>query len=167
VGIKRTRPDRRRALDPGKAADGRAIRAAAVAHLARRDFASADLAQKLLDQGYEREGVQAAVAELLAGGVLNDARYAEHFVSYHAQRGQGPLRIKRELRDLGLSDDAVHAALEAGPDWPALAREVRIRKFGLAVPTDWGLKARQARFLQFRGFSTDHIRAALGRDFDP
>jgi regulatory protein len=34
------------------------------------------------------------------------------------------------------------------------------------VPESWPEKARQARFLQYRGFSSDHIRAALGADFD-
>jgi regulatory protein len=44
--------------------------------------------------------------------------------------------------------------------------EVRNRKFGPEPPADWPEKARQARFLQYRGFSSDHIRLALGADFD-
>jgi regulatory protein len=98
---------------------------------------------------------------------LNDERYAANFVAYHADRGQGTLRIARELRDLGLSEETIEAALASGPDWRALAREVRIRKFGLPAPADWAEKARQARFLQYRGFSSDHIRSAIGPDFDP
>jgi SOS response regulatory protein OraA/RecX len=35
------------------------------------------------------------------------------------------------------------------------------------IPESWSDKARQARFLQYRGFSSDHIRFALGSDFDP
>jgi SOS response regulatory protein OraA/RecX len=30
------------------------------------------------------------------------------------------------------------------------------------VPKDWPGKARQMRFLQYRGFSKDHIASALG-----
>jgi len=44
---------------------------------------------------------------------------------------------------------------------------VRARRFGAEVPADWREKARQARFLQYRGFSADHIRSALGAsDFE-
>ena len=46
------------------------------------------------------------------------------------------------------------------------AREARIRRFGPEVPLERAQKVRQARFLQYRGFSSDHIRSALGPDFD-
>jgi len=108
-----------------------------------------------------------AVEELVCGRVLDDARYAANYVSYHSERGQGPLRIAADLRALGLAVEVIEAALAGGPDWAALAREVRIRRFGLEAPADWAGKGRQARFLQYRGFSSDHIRSALGADFDP
>jgi regulatory protein len=43
---------------------------------------------------------------------------------------------------------------------------VRRAKFGLQIPTSWVQRARQARFLQYRGFSSDHIRSATGADPD-
>jgi regulatory protein len=98
--------------------------------------------------------------------VLNDGRYAENYVSYHADRGQGPLRIAADLKALGLPAGVIETALATGPDWRTLAREVRVRKFGTQEPLGWPEKARQARFLQYRGFSSDHIRLALGADFD-
>jgi regulatory protein len=39
---------------------------------------------------------------------------------------------------------------------------VRRRRFGPEVPADWKEKGRQSKFLQYRGFSSDHIRFALG-----
>jgi len=96
--------------------------------------------------------------------VLDDARFAQAYVSYHAGRGQGPVRIGAELAALGLTAGEIDAALSAGPDWRALAREVRARKFGAAEPESRSEKSRQARFLQYRGFSSDHIRFALGSD---
>ena len=65
-----------------------------------------------------------------------------------------------------MPSDLVEVALAEGPDWRALVTEVRNRKFGPEPPPDWPEKARQARFLQYRGFSSDHIRLALGADFD-
>jgi regulatory protein len=38
---------------------------------------------------------------------------------------------------------------------------VRRRKFGDDLPRAMAERAKQARFLQYRGFSTDHIRVAM------
>jgi regulatory protein len=142
-------------------------RASAIGLLARRDFASGELRQKLEHQGYDREAAGEAVAELVEGGLLNDARFAENYVTWHAERGEGPVRIEAELKAMNLPDALVQAALAAGPDWRARARAVRTRRFGPEEPKTWPEKAKQGRFLQYRGFSSDHIRAALGPDFEP
>jgi regulatory protein len=110
--------------------------------------------------------VAAAIEELAASGTIDDARYAQHYVTYHSGRGQGPIRIGAELRRHGLPAALVESALAGGPDWGALARRVRRAKFGTQEPVSWAQKARQARFLQYRGFSSDHIRAATGADPD-
>jgi regulatory protein len=154
-------------LTPETAADPERARLAATALLARRDFCSGELQQKLEAGGYASEAAAAAVAELVDSKIVDDARYAANFVTYHAERGQGPVRIAADLRAMDLPPDLIQAALEAGPDWRQRAREVRIRRFGPAEPESWAEKAKQGRFLQYRGFSSDHIRAALGPDFDP
>ncbi len=51
--------------------------------------------------------------------LLDDARYLENFVAYHAARGQGPLRIRVDLRRHGLQGSQVEAYLDAYPDWIA------------------------------------------------
>jgi regulatory protein len=140
---------------------------AAIALLARRDFASGELRQKLGSQGYDAAVAAAVVAELTEARALDDARYAENYVAYHSGRGHGPVRIGADLRSLGVPPDLIDAALKTGPDWRELARAIRIRKFGAEPPGEWTEKTRQARFLQYRGFSSDHIRAATGADFDP
>jgi len=135
-----------------------------VALLARRDYSSAGLRARLLARGFEAAAVQQVLEKLLARRYLDDARYAAQFVSYHAARGHGPLRIARELAAEGLGEDLIAQGIATIPDWSALARELRIRRFGLAAPADWPEKARQARFLHYRGFSNDHIQSALGPD---
>ena len=161
------RSTRKPKLTPEEVADPKRVRMAAVALLGRRDFCSGELRQKLEAGGYDRSLVEEAVAELVEGKIVNDARYAENYVAYHAERGQGPIRIAADLRALDLPADTIQTALDSGPDWRQKAREVRIRRFGLAEPDSWAQKAKQGRFLQYRGFSSDHIRAALGPDFDP
>jgi regulatory protein len=74
------------------------------------------------------------------------------------------VRIAAELRRSGLAAEPIEAALAAGPDWNALARKVCRAKFGPQPPASWAQWARQARFLQYRGFSSDHIRAATGAE---
>jgi regulatory protein len=149
-----------------KAGDQGEIGAAAVAMLARRDFCSSELTAKLREYGYSAAAVHSVVSDLIEQRFIDDARYAVHYVSYHADRGQGPLRIRRDLTSLELDAEIVETALAGEWDWSRQAREVRIRKFGLAVPSSWQAKAKQARFLQYRGFSADHIRSALGPDLD-
>jgi regulatory protein len=150
--------------DPTSAAAARDI---AVGLLARRDFASGELRTKLEQRGFDASAAAGAIQELLEERILDDVRYAGHYVSYHAARGQGPVRIADDLRSFGLHSDLVSVALAEGPDWLSLARDVRARKFGPEEPASWAEKTRQARFLQYRGFSSDHIRFALGPDFDP
>ncbi len=110
--------------------------------------------------------MSAAVVELIEERALDDARYAGNYVAYHADRGEGPVKIEAELRALALPAELIESALESITDWAARARAVRSRRFGPEPPSNWPEKARQARFLQYRGFSSDHIRSALGADFD-
>lgn len=158
---------KRKSMEPERAGNAAAVRESAAGMLARRDFSSGELSRKLGQQGFEPSVVAAAIAQLLEEGALNDARYAENYVAYHAGRGQGPRRIMADLKALRVPEELIGAALAGGPDWRAVAREVRTRKFGPQEPPDWAEKARQARFLQYRGFSADHIRSALGADTDP
>ena len=130
--------------------------------LARREHSRAELRGKLRDQGYQSAVVEEALDGLEAERLLDDRRYAESFVRSHAARGQGPRRIRQDLAGAGIPAAMAAEALDAGPDWGQLARDTRRRKFGIDAPADWAERNRQARFLQYRGFSTDHIRIALG-----
>jgi regulatory protein len=151
-------------LSPEQSRDPGGVRLAALRLLARRDFGSAELRKKLSLQGFDAVAAEEVVAELGREGALDDARYAQNYVTYHAARGQGPLRIGADLRRLGVGQPVAEAALSTAADWPALAAKVRRAKFGAKSPDSWAEKARQARFLQYRGFSSDHIRAATGAD---
>ena len=143
-----------------------AARGAALLLLGRRDYASGELLTKLSVSGYTQEAAQAAVSALQEERLLDDSRFLDNFVRAHAGRGQGPARIRQELAVLGFAAAEIQAALEAGPDFAALCREVRARKFGARPPASWAERGRQGRFLQYRGFSSDDIRLATGQDPD-
>jgi regulatory protein len=138
----------------------------AVALLAKRDYSSAELKKKLAQRGYVEHAFEVVVEDMASNNQVNDERFGRNQVAFRARRGHGPARIRNELQRSGLSRSAIDDAVKGdeAPDFAALARSVRARKFGAEIPKDRKERARQARFLQYRGFSTDHIRAALEGD---
>jgi regulatory protein len=161
--VLRKRQPRRRATSE-QASDPAAALAAAVTLLARREFCSIELAARLAARGFEPETVRATLEELIERRYLDDERYARQFVVIHAERGQGPLRIRRDLAELGLPAELIDTHLASHGDWAALAHRVVTRRFGAAPPRNWPDKARRMRFLQYRGFANEHIRSAVGAD---
>jgi regulatory protein len=155
----------KKVLDAGKAVDPKSAHAFAVSYLARRDFSAADLRRKLKDRGFAESAIELVLVELESSNVINDGRYGDNVVAHRARRGQGPARIRQELKRSGLGSEAIQTTMDKakdeGPDFLSLARAARARKFGSELPKDWKERSRQARFLQYRGFSTDHIRAVL------
>jgi regulatory protein len=144
--------------------DVTAARRLAVSLLARRDYCSGELRSRLEKKGFATDVIDPLIADLQRRRALDDERYVERFVAYRAGRGQGPIRILAELRPLGLPVDVIERHLQAFGDWRSRAQAVRMKKFGAAVPTDFAARARQARFLEYRGFDADQVRAALDGD---
>jgi len=145
-----------------------AARLAALKLLNRRDYGARELAARLTARGFEAAAAEAAVAQLVQEKLLDDARFAEHFVAYHASRGQGPVRIAHRLREAGLSAELIAVAVDApAAEWRRRCAAVRRKRFGAREPGSWAERGRQARFLTQRGFSADQVRAALGKDLEP
>lgn len=89
---------------------------------------------------------------------LSDERFVESRVHARAAR-YGNLRIRRELSQHGV---ALTSALDGDLRGSEHARavEVQLRKFG-GPPASLVERARQARFLASRGFSSDVVQKAL------
>jgi regulatory protein len=148
------------------------LRARALQYLARREYSRAELRGKLLPHVQEGEDFEQVsdssgsadldtlLDDLTARGWLSDERAATQLI--HARRGRfGTQRIAHELRQKGISEELIVAALPALKDGElATALEVWQRKFGTA-PQDEKEKAKQVRFLQSRGFSLDVIFRVL------
>lgn len=150
--------------DP-EAADEAACKRTAVELLARREHSRLELERKLAARGFP-DGVIAPVLDALEqSGVLAATRFTESFIRSRVAKGQGPVRIRAELAERGVADGA--ELLRGGDvDWLATARAVRLKRFGAAPPRDYRERAKQARFLQYRGFTADQVRAALELDTD-
>lgn len=139
---------------------GPTLRERALRHLARRDHSRQELTRKLAPHGTDEE-ITDLLERLHELGLISDGRFAESFLRSRANRfGQG--RLRQELARRGVDRDTVDAALER-TDMDAeesRARSLWDHKFGTA-PGDSREWARQARFLQGRGFSADIIRKVL------
>jgi regulatory protein len=146
--------------------DSRAARLAALDALSRRDHASEELRRELLDKGYDAAVVASLIERLCAEKLLDDRRYVENFVAYHAARGQGPMRVRADLRKAGVEGAQVESSLAAYPDWTLQLHRAREKKFGTSLPSNYADRQRQARFLGYRGFTGAQIRTALGFDTD-
>ena len=161
---------RRRKPDPAALAardDPRAARLAALKLLNRRDHGARELAARLVARGFLRTAAEQAVESLRQERLVDDGRFAEHFVAYHANRGRGPVGIAHRLREAGVASEAIAAAVDAGAaDWRRRCAEVRRKRFGAKLPATWAEKGRQARFLTQRGFSADQVRAAVGSEHE-
>jgi regulatory protein len=146
-----------------RARDPVAARKKAMDLLARREHAADELTAKLEKSGFEADTASEAVARLGEEGLQSDARFVESFIQSRISQGKGPQRIRAELRQRGVTETVVDRAIgQASVDWYDLARETRERKFGRDLPREFKEKARQMRFLQYRGFEPDHIQAAVG-----
>ncbi len=138
------------------------IRKKAMDFLARREYGQTELIKKLADKGYVRRLVEQSITRLTEQGLQSDDRFAGAFVQSRINQGKGPVRIRLDLSQRGVSNAVIEMTLEASAaDWHRLAREVRERKFGRGEPADFKAKAKQMRFLQYRGFEQDHIQSAF------
>ncbi len=143
------------------------IRKKAMDYLARREYGQEELVRKLERAGYNYDAVVAEVLKLAEEDLQSDKRFAQSFVQVRISQGKGPVRICHELKKRGISQSLVDSEITAsGQDWFALAKEIRERKFGLDPPSDFAHKARQMRFLQYRGFEADQVRFAVSVNGD-
>jgi regulatory protein len=122
--------------------------------LGRREHSRRELERKLLPFAAEPAEISPLLADFERRGWLSESRVVEQVTA--ARRGRfGALRIAHELREKGVSEDAISVALAALKETELeAAREVWRSKFG-EVPQTPAERARQVRFLQNRGFSMD------------
>ena len=134
--------------------------------LARREQSRLELAQKLNRRfSGQEELIDQQIDQLTAEGLQSDARLAEAMIRARTNKGQGPVKIRMELKAKGVAEAVISIAFESAEvDWFDLARSVAIKKFSRYDPDEFDMsrmdgksKARVSRFLQQRGFNFEHI----------
>ncbi len=135
------------------------LRAKALSLLARREHSRQELQRKLEPLAESPEALETLLDELAGRRQQSDARYAENRVNIRGRR-YGNQRLAQELRQAGLEDEAITEALASTEDELQRCQTVWQKKFG-TLPDTPNERARQQRFLQYRGFSAGTIRTVL------
>ncbi|OGU09778.1 MAG: hypothetical protein A2W29_08010 [Gemmatimonadetes bacterium RBG_16_66_8] len=148
-------------------ADVEAAHRAALRAQARRPHASRDLRRRLILKQHPPAAVDAAVARLAGQGVIDDRRFAEHYVATRAARGRGPARLLKDLLRQGLerrmAEEAVRATLLAEQiDVERTLRLVAERRVaGLSALPPAVKRRRLAAYLSRRGYYGPDVRSLV------
>ncbi len=157
-------------------------------YLSRREYGKAELKQKLLDKEQDPDKIDALLSEFEEKGYQSDYRTTLMLIRESIRKGRGRGRIRQEfytkkiampsnideLIDMANTEsdefsefvDDSEDSLVDGVDWLKLAVSARVKKYGNNVPTEQKEKAKQLRFLQYRGFNMDICFQALNYTLD-
>ena len=136
------------------------LRARALKALGRREHSRQELRAKLQPFAENPDDLDTLLDELEKRGWLSEARFVEQLTTTR-RRKFGAARIVHELREKGVSNDAISATqaqLKAGE--VEAARMVWKKKFG-KLPRSLQERGKQARFLAGRGFSAEVVHQVL------
>ncbi|RIZ67918.1 MAG: regulatory protein RecX [Methylococcales bacterium] len=126
--------------------------------LAMREHSQAELLNKLLAKGFEKNESLAVIEDLTLQGWQSDLRYAESYARYRIQKGYGPIYVTYELKRNGISGFSLDEIVQkTGGNWIALIEQVYIKKYGYDARLDHNEWARRSRFLMQRGFPSSMI----------
>jgi regulatory protein len=143
----------------------RQVYATALRLLVPREHSVHELRLKLKARSCPAAVAEEVLAALQQERALSDTRFVETYVRSRFERGFGPVRIAAELRERGVDQRLIDAALaHHASAWQASARRQRHKRFGVGLPAGFSDRARQMRFLQQRGFSSEQVHAALAAE---
>lgn len=129
------------------------LKARALRHLVRREHSRVELARKLAPHAGSHEELEALLDSLVAKKQLSDGRYAEERARA-LSRKYGAAKIRHDLKAKGIADGIVGAVSSEGE--LERARAILERKYREPAMSREE-RAKRARFLQGRGFSSDVI----------
>jgi regulatory protein len=130
--------------------------------LTGREHSRFELRRKLQRKGYTDLEIIPLLDKLKNAGWQNDLRFAKAYTSSRQSRGYGPLRVQKELNERGIDEEIMNAVVdEQADEWIEVLAKIGHRKFGCALSVDFAERAKQFRFLYYKGFSGWHIKEWL------
>lgn len=130
--------------------------------LGRREHSRVELWHKLYRNAGDDDQLARVLDALESAGWLDDRRFAQAYARQRREAGYGPIRIRAELEQRGISDEPEELRAVTEDEWRQSAYRQRVRRFGQSdAALSWKEMGRQGRFLAQRGFSQSQIEAAL------
>jgi len=143
------------------------LRKKAIDYLSRREHSRWELKQKLIAKNFsdfsnaDDADIEKILDQLIQDNLQSDVRFAESYVRYRKQAGFGPNRIKLELRERGVASVLIDDVLDVhASEWQTQMKNVWQKKF-LNPSKNQAEKAAQFRFLLYRGYTSEAIKALL------
>ena len=142
------------------------LRRAAMDYLARREHSLFELRRKLQLRFPDSpaDSIDTVTAALRDENLQSDERFVESYIRYRKERGFAYRHIRNDLLQRGVSERLINRHLHTDdPDWPQLLNSLITRRLDPGAMMAFGSREhrRLARFLEYRGFPVDKIRAAL------
>lgn len=140
----------------------KSLREQAMDLLSRREHSYVELHRKLMRKGYSADEVSAVLDQLNSENLQSDERFTESYIRSRIRTGYGPVKIKLELKQRGITECVVDQYLPTGSlFWQDKLAEVWNKKFHGEMPYDQKTFSRQTRFLMQRGFCFEDIKQLL------
>ena len=119
----------------------------------------------MLKAEFEADEIASLLELLIKSKLQSDQRFAESYLHHRSQRGFGSQRIKQELKERGVDARLISTTFEqADINWFSLAASVRCKRFGEKNPANFKDRAKQQRFLQYRGFTHEQITESFNTE---
>lgn len=128
--------------------------------LARREYSSKEIYQKMSRRVEYKEMLEDSIDQLVKEGLISDERYAESYFQSRKNKGFGPLRIKNELKQKGVNESLFNE-IQEGTDWSVLAMNVLQKKVRGKFPEEQKDVLKLKNFLNYRGFNFQDIDKAF------
>ena len=127
-----------------------------------------EIRRKLKDAGFEEEIADPILQRLRDAGMVSDTEFARNWIESRSTfKPRGRRALTLELRQKGVSEEIIHAALVEMDDESDLAYRAGLRYAKRLTQADWGtFRERLTAFLGRRGFSYGTIAPQVRKIWD-
>ena len=131
------------------------------------DRSEKEIREKIIKKGYSEAECEEAIAFCREYGYIDDSRFAGHFVHDAVNlKKLGKARIKMELRQKGVNEEAIEEALCTIEGERELLKSEMERRFGSLDFSDKKVKNKVFGYFARRGFKTTDILYAMNEEVD-
>jgi regulatory protein len=129
-----------------------------------RQRSQAEVERNLKDHLFPEEAVTKVIEKLRSSGLLDDERFAQTWVENRSEfRPRGGSLLRMELRQHGLQDEAIEAAIQ-DLDEEELAYRAGLKQARKLKDLDWTqFRQKLYGFLARRGFNYEYISPVVER----